>query len=62
MDMYNDIVGKSADEYQGLCIERLPSVRKKKLQRAIQSTYSNACKELKLNILVTIWMRPAKSP
>lgn len=28
MDMYNDIVGKSADEYKAYVLERLPSVRK----------------------------------
>ncbi len=47
MDMYNDIVGKSADEYKAYVLERLPSVRKE----IAQSPYSNACKEL-LNILV----------
>ena len=49
MDMYNDIVGKSADEYKAYVLERLPSVRKE----IAQSPYSNACKEL-LNILVDL--------
>ena len=49
MDMYNDIVGKSADEYKAYVLERLPSVRKE----IAQSPYSNACKEL-LNILIDL--------
>ena len=28
MDMYNDIAGKSADEYKAYVLERLPSIRK----------------------------------
>ena len=49
MDMYNDIAGKSADEYKAYVLERLPSIRKE----IAQSTYSNACKEL-LNIQVDL--------
>ena len=43
MDMYNAIVGKSADEYKAYVLERLPSIRK-----AIeQSSYSNAQRTIK---------------
>ena len=49
MDMYNDIAGKSADEYKAYVLERLPSIRKE----IAQSPYSNACKEL-LNIQVDL--------
>lgn len=56
MDMYNDIAGKSADEYKAYVLERLPSIRKE----IAQSPYSNACKEL-LNIQVDL-AATGKSP